>query len=34
MLAAQQTPMPTYVVRQPTVAMKCCTTGGHTAPAR
>ncbi len=34
MVATQNTAMPRYVRRQPTVWMKCCTTGGQTVPAR
>ena len=34
MLSAQNTPTPICVVRQPSVAMKCCRSGGHTTPAR
>ena len=28
------TPMPIWVVRQPSLSMKCCTIGGQIAPAR
>ena len=34
MTATQKRPMPTCVWRQPAVSTKCCTIGGHTAPAR
>ncbi len=34
MVATQKTAMPRYVRRQPWLWMKCCTTGGHTVPAR
>ena len=34
MTAAQTMPMPKWVWRQPTVSMKCCTTGGQIVPAR
>jgi MFS family permease len=30
----QKIPMPMCVVRHPAVSTKCCTTGGHTVPAR
>ncbi len=34
MVATQKMAMPRYVRRQPTLWMKCCTTGGQTVPAR
>jgi hypothetical protein len=34
MVATQKTAMPRYVRRQPSLWMKCCTTGGQTVPAR
>ena len=34
MVSAQNTPTPIWVARQPSVAMKCCRTGGQTVPAR
>ena len=32
-LSSQKMPMPICVARQPSLAMKCCTNGGHIAPA-
>ena len=34
MVITQKTAIPRKVRRQPTLWMKCCTTGGHTVPAR
>ncbi len=34
MVTAHSTPIPMWVARQPSVAMKCCTTGGQIVPAR
>ena len=33
MVTTQKMPTPICVARQPSVVMKCCTIGGHTAPA-